>query len=121
MNEQMPTLSTFSLQAIAAARNPDLDFSEESMPTEIIQIMINAIRSKAVTPAEQALAHFTRRKLKHSSTWQDWESGERKQLNQFQDLQMYGEPIIKPTDKNAIILWPHWQYHVKRCGTRRAR
>ena len=34
---------------------------------------------------------------------------------------MYVELIIKPTDKNAIILRPHWQYHVKRCGTRRAR
>ena len=44
MNEHMPTLSIISLRAIAAAQNPDL----ESMPTEIIQIMINAIRSKAV-------------------------------------------------------------------------
>ena len=34
---------------------------------------------------------------------------------------MYGEPIIKHTNKNAIIIRPHWQYHVKRCGTRRAR
>ena len=34
---------------------------------------------------------------------------------------MYGESIIKPTARNAIILRPHWQYHVKQCGTRRSR
>ena len=33
MNEHMPTLSIHSLRAIAAAGNPDLDFSEESIPT----------------------------------------------------------------------------------------
>ena len=55
------------------------------------------------------------------STWQDWEFGEHKQLNQFPDLQMYKELIVKPTDKNAVILCPHQQYRVKQCGTRRAR
>ena len=34
---------------------------------------------------------------------------------------MYGEPIIKPNGRIAIILRPHWQYHVKRCSTRRTR
>ena len=71
MNEHMPTLSIHSLRTIAAARTGE-DFSEESIPTELIQIMINAIRSKSVTPAEQALGHFTRRKLKH--LLKDWES-----------------------------------------------
>ena len=52
-------------------------------------------------------------------TWKDWEAGERKQLNQFERLGMYGTPINRP--KNAIVLRPHWQYHIKRCGTRRAR
>ena len=32
---------------------------------------------------------------------------------------MYGTPVNRP--KGAIVLRPHWQYHVKRCGTRRAR
>ena len=108
------------LVAIVAVRT-GYDFSEETLPTELIHILINVIRSKAVTPAEQPIGHFTRRELKQLSTWRDWEYGERKQLNQFLDLQMYGEPIVRPTDRNAIILRPHWQYHVKRCGTRRAR
>ena len=34
---------------------------------------------------------------------------------------MFGEPVAAPVDRNSIILCPHWQYHIKRCGTRRAR
>ena len=46
-------------------------------------------------------------------TWDKREAGERTQLNQFRDLQMYGDPVVRPA--NAIILRrPHWQYHVKR-------
>ena len=29
---------------------------------------------------------------------------------------MYGTPINRP--KDAIVLRPHWQYHIKMCGTR---
>ena len=32
---------------------------------------------------------------------------------------MYGTPQKLPP--NSILLRPHWQYHVKRCGTRRSR
>ena len=32
---------------------------------------------------------------------------------------MYGDPIPKPD--GAIVLRPHWQYHIKRDGTRRSR
>ena len=51
-------------------------------------------------------------------TWNEWEFGEQKQLNQFERLGMYGTPINRP--KGAIVLRPHWQYHIKRCGTRQA-
>ena len=34
---------------------------------------------------------------------------------------MFGEPIAPPIDRKMIILRPHWQYHIKRCGTRPAR
>ena len=32
---------------------------------------------------------------------------------------MYGQPI--PLPQNCVLLRPHWQYHVKRCGIRRSR
>ena len=54
-------------------------------------------------------------------TWNDSEDGERKQLNQFHDLQMFGEHMARPLEDNAVILRSHWQYHVKRDGQRRAR
>ena len=59
----------------------DLDFSKESIPTKIILMVINSITSQAITPAEQVRGKFTCHKLKNMDTWNDWELGERKQLN----------------------------------------
>ena len=52
--------------------------------------------------------------------WNNWEAGERKQLNRFHDLQMFGEDMARPLEENAVILRLHWQYHVKRDGQQRA-
>ena len=70
----------------------------------MILIVINSINSQAITPAEQALGKFTRRKLKNMDTWNEWVAGERKQLTQFYDLQMFGKSILRPTEDNAGIL-----------------
>lgn len=123
MQISVPTLSIHALRAITKLHCSDqsLSFDEADVSTETIELMINAVRSKATTPEEQALGHFTRRKLKKLSTWAEWKAGESKQLDQMHALEMYGEPIDRPLDRNAIILRPHWQYHIKRCGTRRAR
>ena len=61
--------------------SPLYDFSEESIPTEIMLTVINSITSQAITPAEKALDKFTRHDLKNMDTWNNWEAGERKQLN----------------------------------------
>ena len=53
--------------------------------------------------------------------WDEWVAGERKQLNQFYDLQMFGKSILRPTRDNVVIVQSHWQYHVKRDEQRRAR
>ena len=66
--------------------------------------VINSITSQSITPAEQALGKFTRCKLKTMDTWNNWEAGERKQLNQFHDLQMFGENMTRPLEENAVIL-----------------
>ena len=99
-----PDLDITTIRAIAALKS-GLDFSEDSISTDFIQVVISSITSQAVTPAEQALGKFTRRKLKNMDTWDEWLAGERKQLNQFHDLQMFGEPIHRPSDEaNAVIL-----------------
>jgi len=76
---------------------------------------VQAIQSQAITPAEQAIGHFTQRKLRSLSTWDQWRAGKHKQLDHFHDLKMYGEPARKPP--GAIVLRPHWQYSIKHDGT----
>eukprot|EP00536_Pseudo-nitzschia_multiseries_P008477 jgi/Psemu1/20504/gm1.20504_g len=119
----IPTIDIASLRAITRlhkAGNSALSLDENSLSTETIELLIKAINSNATPPEEQALGHFTRRNVKPLSTWKDWEAGERKQLDQFEDLEMFGAPILYPKDRDAIILRPHWQYSVKRNGKKYA-
>jgi len=112
-------LSLADIRCISAVRYPHLDFSESSLSTEEIEMVVQAIQSQAITPAEQSIGRFTRRKLRSLSTWEQWRAGEHKQLDHFHDLKMYGEPVRKTP--GAIVLRPHWQYSIKRDGTRRSR
>ena len=75
-----------------------------------------------MTPEEEALGYFARRKLKRLATWNEWEAGEHKQISQFMKQKMFGDPIdpLHILD-NGIIMRPHWQYKMKRDGTRRSR
>ena len=75
-----------------------------------------------MTPEEEALGYFTRKQLQKLSTWDEWEKGEHKQLNQFKQQKVFGDPIDAALlPKDAVILRPHWQYAVKRSGVRRSR
>jgi len=111
-------LSLADIRCISAIRYPHLDFSESSLSTEEMEmvVLVQAIQSPAITPAEEVIGRFTRRKLRSLSTWEQWRAGEHKQLDHFHDLKMYGEPVRKPP--GAIVLRPHWQYSIKRDGTR---
>lgn len=64
----IPSISIADLRDIASIRYPDLNFSKESIPTDIVELAINAIRSDATTPEELSLGRFTRFKLKRLST-----------------------------------------------------
>ena len=71
MNMVVPTIDIASLRAIARLHrkgNQKLPLDEDELPTEMIEMMINAINSKATTTEEQALGHFTRKKLQKLST-----------------------------------------------------
>ena len=119
-DEDAPQLDIQTLCSIAALRH-GVDFSKDSIPTDIILTVINSITSQEITLAEQALGKFTCRKLKTMDTWNQWQAGERKKLDQFHDLQMFGDDMARPLEENAVILQFHWQYHVKRDGQQRAR
>ena len=121
MEASVPTLDMHSLRAIAQIRHPQSSFDTDNLPSELLEFTTDTIRSSATTSEEQALGFFTRRKLKQLTTWNEWQQGETKQLDQFYALQMFGEPIAPPVDKKVIILCPHWQHHIEQCGTRQAR
>ena len=57
--------------------------SEDAIPSEMIKVCINTLNLDFMTPEEQALGYFTRKKLKRLLTWDEWLAGEAKQLNQF--------------------------------------
>ena len=107
------------IRAIASIRHPTTDFYDPSVSLEEITAHIHAIQSSSLTPEEEALGTFTRRKLKKLSTWSKWQAGEWKQLDHFHNLGMYGAPVKRPP--GATVLRPHWQYRVKGDGTRRSR
>ena len=52
-------------------------------------------------------------------TWPDWKEGEVSQLDKMAKLGMYGKPCKAP--RKAVILCPHWQYHLKRTGDSHSR
>ena len=94
-----------------------LDCSENKVPSEMLRMVVNTLNSNMMTPKVEALGHFTRKRLQKLSTWDEWEKGEHKQLNLFEQQQMFGELIDAALlPKDAVILRPHWQYAVKRSG-----
>ena len=105
-DEDAPQLDIQTLRSIATLRH-GLDFLEDSIPTDIILTVINLITSQEITPVEQALGKFTCRKLKTMDTWNQWQAGERKQLDQFNDLQMFSDDMVCPLEENAVILRLH--------------
>ena len=121
------SLSTEDIRAIASIHYLDdqqVDLSEETIPSKVIKMCIHTLNSDHITPEEQALGFYTRKKLKKLSNWNDWKAGETKQIEQFQFQRMFGDPIDPiafPLPECAIVLRPHWQYAVKRSGVRRSR
>ena len=69
-DDNAPQLDIVTLRAIAALRS-GLDFSKESILTDIILMVINSITWQAITSAEKALGKFTCRSFKNTDTWND--------------------------------------------------
>ena len=60
---------------------------------------------------KRASTKFTRRKLKKLRNWPKWQQSEFKQLNQYYDQHMFGEPYQLPPGANILDLL--WMYLVK--------
>lgn len=119
--EHVVPLNIETIRAISSVKFGS-DMDEDEVPTEVLNTAIHTLSSKSMTPEEEALGAFTRSKLKKLQTWEEWATAERKQIDQFHDLGMYGNAIAPEAMlPNAVVLRPHWQYAVKRDGTRRSR
>ena len=93
------SISIADLGDIASIRYPDLDFSKESIPTDVVNLAIKAISSDATTPERLSLGCFTCFKLKHLSTWDKWQAGECKQLHQSE----CGSHFVRHTKTVVLI------------------
>jgi len=112
-------LNLKDIHFISAICHPNVEFSEDLISTEQACIAASTISSKATTTAEQIIGTFTWQMLKTLNTCPLREAGERQQLNQLNNLCMYGDQIPQPAD--TVVLQQHWQYHIKLDGTRHAR
>ena len=93
--------------------DPNAAFSPTYLSTKAMPLTMNASRSSQPT-AEHSIGSFTRRKMQQLDTWPDWKQSGISQLDRMAKLGMYGKPCKTP--REAIILRPHWQYHLKRTG-----
>ena len=91
--EHTPQISIETLQCIAPNWYKELDFSEESIPTKIKQVLLHLMMSSKITPEEQSLGTFTCHRLKTCPTWNKWEAGEHQQLDQLKDLEIFGAQL----------------------------
>jgi hypothetical protein len=88
------------LMAIADAA-PKYEYDDDVT----VELILEALQSEMITPEEQALTSFTRRKLKTLSTWDrpsGWLAAEKRQLDQFHNIKMFGPPVDPPW--NATVL-----------------
>ena len=76
--------------------------------------------AKAILPKnKRSSTKLTRRKLKKLPEWNDWLKSEFKQLDQYHEQKMFGEPCPLPSGANVLDLL--WTYLVKVDGTKKAR
>ena len=84
---------------------------------------INAAKAtipRAIIPkGRQKASKLTRRKLKMRDDWNDWLESERKQLDQYEAQDTFGEPCKLPVGANVLDLL--WAYVVKDDGRKKAR
>jgi hypothetical protein len=68
---------------------------------------------------EQVAQSFTKKQLLKRSDWHEWEQGQFKQLDQYWNQGMFGNPLPLPKNSNALRML--WRYNLKACGTKKSR
>ena len=68
--DHMKTLYLNTVRAVSTLTT-GMDCAEEMVPNKMIRMAINTISSDHMTPEEEALGFFTRKRLKKLSTWEE--------------------------------------------------
>ena len=86
-----------------------------------IRMMSNESSDKNIVKQKNAkvVEKLTRKLLMERDDWDDWRKSEAKQLDQYQQQGMFGNPEPRPTKANILSLL--WTYLVKADGTKKAR
>ena len=75
----------------------------------------NIVEQKSAKVVEK----LTRRILMKRDDWNEWQASEAKQLNQYVEQGMFGEPEPRPSRANILCLI--WTYLIKTDGTKKSR
>ena len=75
--------------------------------------------STTPSPADSIERSFTLKELRHHEDWPEWQQSGYKQLNQFHSQGMFSDPMIKPTNANALPII--WRFNIKHDSTKKAR
>ena len=84
------------------------------------KIYLDAIMPKVhAINSTKKRAKLTRKIFKQQQDWSEWLQSEHKQLNQYENQGMFGDPTPIPKGANSLPFI--WTYLIKECGTKKAR
>ena len=75
--DHMHQLTIEDICHIAAIWHPNINFSEDSISTEEVNLAIQAISSSAITDEERGIGHFICHELCQLTTWPLWKTGKK--------------------------------------------
>ena len=115
VDSTMPQISFDQMSIMAhqhkSAINNSLEWQDpHNSPPLPFEYICNTVRDRT---------KLTRSKLKKSPDWLIWELSEFKQLDQYLEQNMFGEPCPRPYKSNILPLI--WTYVIKHDGTKKAR
>ena len=121
-----PVINTAQVRASTAPREPrdETDTQPTATLTQPIHLnvepdLIPDFTTQIDAGAEELSQTFTLKQLKARPDWPEWRQSQFKQLQQYADQHMFGNP--EPLPQGANVLYLLWTYVLKVNGTKKAR
>ena len=122
--DQLNVIATHHLelkeQAKVVLKQIETDTSDEHWEAQVRKLSYEASQENiAVQKDAKIVEKLTRKILLQRDDWDDWRKSEAKQLEQYEQQGMFGEPEQRPVKANILYLL--WTYLIKADGTKKAR